>query len=61
GDAWPGIRDTIMGADILILSTPIWLGHASSIAEVHALPRVRRANDVPARLIRAASNARTRY
>ncbi|MFF1740125.1 flavodoxin family protein [Streptomyces mirabilis] len=33
GDAWPGIRDTIMGADILILSTPIWLGHASSIAQ----------------------------
>lgn len=33
GDAWPGIRDTILGADILILSTPIWLGHASSIAQ----------------------------
>ncbi|MFJ2399298.1 flavodoxin family protein [Streptomyces sp. NPDC087843] len=33
GDAWPDIRDTIMGADILVLSTPIWLGHASSIAQ----------------------------
>ncbi|MGW6841231.1 flavodoxin family protein [Streptomyces sp. NPDC054958] len=33
GDAWPGIRDTIMGCDILILSTPIWLGHPSSIAQ----------------------------
>ncbi|WP_405705585.1 NAD(P)H-dependent oxidoreductase [Streptomyces xanthophaeus] len=33
GDAWPGIRDTILGCDILVLSTPIWLGHASSIAQ----------------------------
>ncbi|MER5763922.1 NAD(P)H-dependent oxidoreductase [Streptomyces sp. NPDC002082] len=33
GDAWPEIRDTILGCDILILSTPIWLGHASSIAQ----------------------------
>lgn len=33
GDAWPQIRETILGCDILILSTPIWLGHASSIAQ----------------------------
>lgn len=33
GDAWPEIRQVILGADILILSTPIWLGHASSIAQ----------------------------
>ncbi|MFI1645594.1 flavodoxin family protein [Streptomyces avidinii] len=33
GDAWPGIRDTILGSDILILSTPIWLGHPSSVAQ----------------------------
>ncbi|MFE6847226.1 flavodoxin family protein [Streptomyces sp. NPDC057686] len=33
GDAWPEIRDTIMGCDILILSTPIWLGHPSSLAQ----------------------------
>lgn len=33
GDAWPGIRDTVLGADILILATPIWLGHPSSIAQ----------------------------
>ncbi|MBT2449781.1 flavodoxin family protein [Streptomyces sp. ISL-43] len=33
GDAWPEIRDTILGADIVILSTPIWLGHASSLAQ----------------------------
>ncbi|MFE4632335.1 flavodoxin family protein [Streptomyces sp. NPDC056773] len=33
GDAWPEIRDTILGADILVLSTPIWLGHPASIAQ----------------------------
>ncbi|MFF5427775.1 MULTISPECIES: flavodoxin family protein [unclassified Streptomyces] len=33
GDAWPEIRDTVMGADILVLATPIWLGHPSSIAQ----------------------------
>ncbi|MFE2553690.1 flavodoxin family protein [Streptomyces sp. NPDC059355] len=33
GDAWPEIRDTILGCDILILATPIWLGHPSSIAQ----------------------------
>ncbi|MFD4867072.1 flavodoxin family protein [Streptomyces sp. NPDC058412] len=33
GDAWPEIRDTVLGCDILILSTPIWLGHPSSIAQ----------------------------
>ncbi|MGW7313526.1 flavodoxin family protein [Streptomyces sp. NPDC054854] len=33
GDAWPEIRDTILGCDILLLSTPIWLGHPSSIAQ----------------------------
>ncbi|MEV7141278.1 MULTISPECIES: flavodoxin family protein [Streptomyces] len=33
GDAWPAIRDTVLGADILVLSTPIWLGHPSSVAQ----------------------------
>lgn len=33
GDAWPEIRDTILSSDILILSTPIWLGHPSSVAQ----------------------------
>ncbi|WP_329275450.1 flavodoxin family protein [Streptomyces sp. NBC_00691] len=33
GDAWPEIRDTVLGCDILILSTPIWLGHPSSVAQ----------------------------
>ncbi|MFF2254577.1 flavodoxin family protein [Streptomyces sp. NPDC058142] len=33
GDVWPEIRATILGCDILILSTPIWLGHPSSVAQ----------------------------
>ncbi|MFB7395201.1 flavodoxin family protein [Streptomyces sp. NPDC056191] len=33
GDAWPEIRDTILGCDILVLSTPIWLGHPASTAQ----------------------------
>ncbi|MFD9082163.1 flavodoxin family protein [Streptomyces erythrochromogenes] len=33
GDAWPEIRDTVLGCDILVLSTPIWVGHPSSVAQ----------------------------
>ncbi|MFF0549692.1 flavodoxin family protein [Streptomyces sp. NPDC004311] len=33
GDAWPDIRETILATDILILATPIWLGHPSSVAQ----------------------------
>ena len=33
GDAWPGIRDRILAADILVLATPIWMGHPSSITQ----------------------------
>lgn len=33
GDAWPGIRRRILGADILIFGTPIWLGQPSSLAK----------------------------
>ncbi|HSH18349.1 MAG TPA: NAD(P)H-dependent oxidoreductase [Candidatus Saccharimonadales bacterium] len=33
GDAWPGIRKQIMAADILLLATPIWVGHPSSICQ----------------------------
>lgn len=32
GDAWPAIREQILAADILVLSTPTWMGHASSVA-----------------------------
>ncbi|MFF8835649.1 flavodoxin family protein [Streptomyces sp. NPDC015130] len=34
GDAWPEIRDTILACDILVLSTPIWLGHPASTAQL---------------------------
>lgn len=33
GDAWPGIRDRILAADILVLATPIWMGHPCSLAQ----------------------------
>lgn len=31
GDAWPAIRQQVLDADILVLSTPIWMGQASSV------------------------------
>ena len=30
-DAWPGIFEQVMAADILVLLTPIWLGEKSSV------------------------------
>ncbi|MFP5312532.1 MAG: flavodoxin family protein, partial [Actinomycetes bacterium] len=27
GDEWPAIHEKILAADILVLSTPIWMGH----------------------------------
>lgn len=33
GDEWPTIRKQILAADILVLSTPIWLGHPCSVAQ----------------------------
>ena len=33
GDAWPGIREKILAADVLVLATPIWMGHPCSIAQ----------------------------
>ena len=33
GDEWPAIRDRILAADILVFSTPTWMGHMSSIAQ----------------------------
>ena len=27
GDAWPGIRQKVLAADILVFGMPIWLGH----------------------------------
>lgn len=33
GDQWPAILDKIRAADVLVLSTPTWLGNPSSIAQ----------------------------
>ncbi|AUZ89021.1 flavodoxin family protein [Arthrobacter sp. MDT1-48-3] len=33
GDEWPILREKILAADILVLSTPIWVGHPSSLAQ----------------------------
>jgi multimeric flavodoxin WrbA len=33
GDAWPGIRERLMAADILMMATPTWVGHMSSVAQ----------------------------
>ncbi len=30
-DDWPGILDKVMAADILVLTSPIWLGEKSSV------------------------------
>jgi multimeric flavodoxin WrbA len=33
GDAWPGIRGKLMASQILVLASPIWVGHPSSLAQ----------------------------
>jgi multimeric flavodoxin WrbA len=33
GDAWPAIRQQVLAADILVLSTPIWMGQPSSVTK----------------------------
>lgn len=33
GDAWPDIREKLMAADILVVATPTWVGHMSSVAQ----------------------------
>lgn len=32
GDEWPLLREKLLAADILILGTPTWMGHPSSVA-----------------------------
>ncbi len=34
GDEWPRILDKIKSADILVIGTPIWFGHRSSVAQL---------------------------
>ncbi len=33
GDEWPAIREQMMAADILLVATPTWVGHMSSVAQ----------------------------
>jgi multimeric flavodoxin WrbA len=33
GDAWPAIHDKILGAEILMIAAPTWLGRPSSITQ----------------------------
>ncbi|MFH9468906.1 flavodoxin family protein [Streptomyces clavifer] len=33
GDAWPALREKVLAADILLVATPIWLGHPSSVCQ----------------------------
>ncbi|WP_431911273.1 flavodoxin family protein [Amycolatopsis thermoflava] len=33
GDEWPGIREKILNSEILIMASPTWVGHPSSIAQ----------------------------
>jgi multimeric flavodoxin WrbA len=39
GDDWPGVREKILAADILVMATPTWLGQASSVCQ-RALERM---------------------
>jgi multimeric flavodoxin WrbA len=34
GDAWPGIRQKMLGSDILVLATPIWMGQPASVCKM---------------------------
>jgi multimeric flavodoxin WrbA len=33
GDAWPEIRERVLASEILVIATPTWLGHPSSVAQ----------------------------
>ena len=33
GDEWPQVRAQVLDADIVVVGTPIWMGHASSLAQ----------------------------
>lgn len=42
GDAWPGLRQKLMAADIVLVSTPIRLGHPSSLSPARPRTHERR-------------------
>jgi multimeric flavodoxin WrbA len=34
GDGWPAIREKVLDADVLVISTPIWMGQPSSVCKM---------------------------
>ena len=34
GDGWPRLLEQVMAADVLVLGTPIWMGHVASPAQL---------------------------
>jgi multimeric flavodoxin WrbA len=34
GDGWPAIRERMLAADILVISTPIWMGQPSAVCKM---------------------------
>jgi len=34
GDAWPSLRQQMLGSEILIIGTPIWMGQPGSVAKM---------------------------
>ena len=34
GDEWPKIRDSVVDSDILVISTPIWMGQPSAVTKM---------------------------
>ena len=34
GDEWPAIREKVLAADILVVSTPIWMGQPASVCKM---------------------------
>ena len=44
-DDWPGILEQVMAADILVLTTPIWLGEKSSVC-THVVERLYAASGI---------------
>ena len=34
GDEWPKIRQDVVDSDILLISTPIWMGHQASVTQM---------------------------
>jgi multimeric flavodoxin WrbA len=39
GDGWPGIREKMLAANILVIATPIWMGQPSAVCKM-ALERL---------------------